>query len=301
MISESLHCRSCGYNLRGLAANGRCPECGVEIWESVSATVDPAAARLPSLRNPRAVGNALVLLTLCMFCGTLLLVLPSLHAVIDAWESIDMNTHWLPTMTWQWAAALAVLGLAALWMVAPPRGSEPRGAIWNDIWRIGLGLTGWLAFSMLWIELSASPLGPRSGPPQKVALHLAAAVFATIGLIGLRGVFRVIGQRSREYRRSQGGRQSIELLIIAISVAWAAELTHYATLLNWFPGRWRGDVRTLATVIMWISSLMVIIGLAYLVLNALWIRRSLRKPPPALDQVLVPHVPSDLWIPDREE
>ena len=57
-VSASLHCRHCGYDLRGLDASGRCPECGFDVWSSVVHTVDPTSSRLPSLRNPIAVGNA---------------------------------------------------------------------------------------------------------------------------------------------------------------------------------------------------------------------------------------------------
>lgn len=34
-ISENLHCRGCGYNLRGLRAEGACPECDVSIALSI--------------------------------------------------------------------------------------------------------------------------------------------------------------------------------------------------------------------------------------------------------------------------
>jgi hypothetical protein len=301
MIAESLHCRACGYNLRGLQADGRCPECGMGIWESVAATVDPAGARLPSLRNPRAVGNGLVLLTIGMLICMLLLITPSIGSLLESWGAAQRVLEMIPSLTWPWATILILLCAWALRLLAPPRRSETNGAIWRDIWRIGVGLLGWIAFSTMWIEFQAATLGPRFGPAPKVVIHLTAAVFATIGLMGLRGVFRVIGLRSREYRRSQGGRQSVELLIFAISVGWVAELVHYSTRLGWFPGTWRADARVLATVVMWICSMMVLIGLGYLVVNAWWIRRSLRKPPPAFDQVLVPHLPPDTWIPDREE
>jgi len=46
---------------------------------------------------------------------------------------------------------------------------------------------------------------------------------------------------------------------------------------------------------------MVLIGLAYLVVNAWSIRRALRRPPPALDEVLLPRIPNETWLPDRED
>ena len=303
VIAHELHCRKCGYDLRGLTANGRCPECGIEIWESVIATVDPAAARMPSLRNPKAVGNALVLFTLCTLAGLLLLVMPSLQQMIRQW-STSPNVLWIvngPTMTWPYALVLMVVGLYAVWLLAPPRRSEPSGAVWIDLGRMSVGYVGWLAFSALWIEISDTALAVRLGAEQRVVIHLAAAVFATIGLIGVRGVLRVVGQRSREYRRSKGSRQSVELIILAIATGWMGELAEYAAGLTWFPGDWRAEMRTVSTMIVWVSSLLVLIGLLYLFANAWWIRQALRKPPPAFDQVLIPALPPDTWIPDREE
>src|SRR5438477_2160642 len=68
-VITPIHCRQCGYYLRGLRADSRCPECGLEIWQSVLHTVDPAASRLPMLRNPRAVGDGIFVLTMCMLLG----------------------------------------------------------------------------------------------------------------------------------------------------------------------------------------------------------------------------------------
>jgi len=45
---------------------------------------------------------------------------------------------------------------------------------------------------------------------------------------------------------------------------------------------------TLGVVATSICTLMVVIGLLYLVVNAWWIRRSLRCPPPRLEEILGP-------------
>jgi hypothetical protein len=301
VVNDALHCRKCGYNLRGLQADGKCPECGLDIWSTVLSTVDPAAGRLPSLRNPPAVGNAILLLTICMLGGTVLLATPTISRMLNAWQpSTQMDwTQGIPELTWPFAALLGVLGAWALWRLAPPRGSEPHGAVWIDIWRVGAGLIGWLTFSTGWLAFAESP--GLIGNQQRLVLHLAAAVFATIGLLGLRGVFGIIGQRSREYRRSRGGRQSLELIITAICAGLLAAAADYVTRLGWFPGRWRGELRMLCTIIIWMSTFMVLIGLTYLVMNAWWIRQALRRPPPLADQILMPQLPPDTWIPDRED
>ena len=74
VVGSPVHCRQCGYNLYGLQVDRMCPECGLEIWETILHTVDPAASRLPRLHNPTAVGNALLWLVICMVVGALLVV-----------------------------------------------------------------------------------------------------------------------------------------------------------------------------------------------------------------------------------
>ena len=47
-----------------------------------------------------------------------------------------------------------------------------------------------------------------------------------------------------------------------------------------------GGLATLGAVISLISTLMLLIGLTYLVVNVSWIRRSLHRPPPELSEIL---------------
>ena len=296
VVLDSLHCRKCGYNLQGVRADGRCPECGTDIWMSLQHTVDPTASRLPSLRNPRAVGDSLLVLTLCMLAGMLLLLGPSIGGLIDSsiGNSVRFWSTRFPALSWWSALLLVIAGLWAVRKLAPPRGSEPGGTVWDDIWRIALGLVGWLFFSCLWVLFNEnSSIGLR----QTIALHSGIVVFAILGLAGLRGVLAIIGARSREYRRSQGGRQSVEVIIAAIAAGFIGALLHWASVNGWISRDWTFMSRT----IIWVSNFMVLIGLMYLVKNAWWIRTSLRRPPPPLDVVLAPSLPPDTWIPDREE
>jgi len=300
-VSESLNCRRCGYDLRGLRADGKCPECGMHIWATVLSTVDPAASRLPSLRNPKAVGNALLVLSAGVLLGTLLMVAPGVQSVIGVWDTGQAKaiSHLVPEFNWVWAISIGVVGLWAVWTLAPPTGTEPQGAVWRDLWRIGTGLVGWLAFGSFWQHLAET--GGRLSSLQHLVLHAATAGFAVYGLVGLRGVFEIIGRRSREYWRSQSGRQSLDLISVAIMVGVAASAA--VAIRRWFaPFVTRNDnVLMFSGVVLWMCTLMVVIGLGYLVVNAWWIRRTLTRPPPPLDEVLMPKLATDTVIPDREE
>lgn len=46
-LKEDIFCLSCGYNLRGLRSNGKCPECGAEVEETI--TADSSSAKLPAM------------------------------------------------------------------------------------------------------------------------------------------------------------------------------------------------------------------------------------------------------------
>lgn len=297
VVSESLICRKCGYDLRGLSANGRCPECGMDIWTSVVFTVDPVSSRLKTLRNPRAVGNGLALLTLCMLVGTGLMFAPSASTMLG------LRDHpWIRLIRFDWshAAVIGALGLWGLWFLKPPRQSEPEAAVWVDLGKIALGLVGWVVFAA-WFGQYADPNGVTE-LRERLVLRLASASFATVGLIGLRGVLEVIGQRSRAYRESRGGTQKVGLIVAAVVAAMVAALIrHIVGNYNLVIGDLKQWVIMLSSVVLWSSLFMVAVGLTYLFVNTWWIRRSLVRPAPPLDQVLMPKLSDDTWIPDREE
>ena len=61
----------CRYDLRGLAADARCPECGLEAIESIAARVDPVIAALPPLPRPRIAAWTLLAFVLAITVAVL--------------------------------------------------------------------------------------------------------------------------------------------------------------------------------------------------------------------------------------
>ena len=104
-----------------------------------------------------------------------------------------------------------------------------------------------------------------------------------VGLFGLDGILQAIGQRSRAFRTARGGRQGVMGMIGALGGIVLGELMG---LLAATAGSGGTRLATIAMVMTWISTLMLLIGLAYLVVNAWWIRRALCSPPPALAEIL---------------
>ena len=91
------------------------------------------------------------------------------------------------------------------------------------------------------------------------------------------------------------------LIMLAVGGAMLGNVIGHLSRAAWLAGPWRFGVHTIGSVVLAMSMFMVLIGLAYLVVNAWWIRRALLSPPPALDEVLLPRMPNDTWLPDRED
>ena len=281
VVLTPIDCRRCRYNLYGLSADGPCPECGLDVWDSIVYTVDPAASRLPRVRNPAVVGDALLWLMVSLATASLLLVVRPLAHWADAMDPAGVRS--LAGLAPAWLGLVAgLVGLAGLvWVkrLAPPAGEEHDSSVWRDVRWLGAGLAGWstLILAAWLLEFLAAP------PWAIMAAGPGIAAAAVAGLVGLRGVLGTIGLRSRDYRTARGGRQGIRAMIaatIGMAVGQVIRLVAGAMDLD--------ALATLGVVATSICTLMVVIGLGYLVVNAWWIRRSLRCPPPRLEEVLGP-------------
>jgi hypothetical protein len=280
VVATPVHCRRCGYNLYGLDARRSCPECGLEAWESILHTVDPAASRLPKLRNPQAVGDALLWLTICMVAAALLVVVRPVAAWLEGLDPSGLihPAAWARPELSAASGVAALLGLWAVRRLARPSGEEPDGGVGGPIWLLAAGLAAWGAIAA---ATAALEMGAPPSPAVADLLWLGLSAAGAGVLMGLRGVLATIGLRSREYRTARGGRQGVLVMVVAI-VAIAAGLVLKLAARPL-------DVRPLAdlgTVPCAVGTLMVVVGLLYLVMNAWWIRGSLRCPPPRLDEVL---------------
>jgi hypothetical protein len=285
-LARSLHCRRCGYNLRGLRVGGQCPECGLEVWETVVSTVDPAASRLPRLYDPRGVGVALVWLLACLVLATLfMLARPVAHRLDDTFA--PLGTVVLSRFTPPWlmivAGAITLAGLWSVWRLTPTRAEYSLGAARDGLRRLAVGLVmiGLLSIlaGLMIPRLDVAPGSSRL--PVQVAGHVLMVTALIITMLGLRGVFRAVGERSREYRTARAGRQRARDMIAAGIGLGVGELTRLLAVAAELE-----VMQAFGTVVLWISTLMLVIGLVYLLVNAIWICRSLRRPPPTLQELL---------------
>jgi hypothetical protein len=205
-------------------------------------------------------------------------LLPALRPVarwLDAMDERGLRdlSSWVPAYLYAAAGIVAMAGLFGarrLAMALPASGSFRDNAM------LGGGLGAWGAL------LIAASFVDRAAAQWVVSVILVAAVAAGgAALLGLSGVLRLIGLRSREYRTARGSRQGIQAMVAALAVIAASHAARAAALATGHP-----RLGLLASTASSIATVMVVIGLFYLLVNAGWIHHSLRCPPPRLDQVL---------------
>lgn len=285
-VRGDIACRRCRYLLRGLSVDGRCPECGLEVWETVLDLIDPAASHLPRLRNPVGVGNALLWLMSCTMAAMVLLIAQPVAAQLDRFDPAQLDRFsaltpaWLPAL----AGAIILAGLWSAWRLMParngdaPRNGNGRRSVRTDVRNLAGGLV--VFGSMLIVVGTRAPWDEPSAV--SLTVHLAAIAGACLALYGMRGIMETIGKRSREYRTSRGGRQrSTEMTFATLAVGVGLVLQHFG-----YPYRESIPIHALGLAIAWISMLMLCIGLLYMLVNVWWIRRALRRPPPKLAEIV---------------
>jgi hypothetical protein len=308
VIAPSVDCRGCGYDLQGLRVDGRCPECGAPLAPTIEALLDPATARLPRLANPRGVGNALWWLTVILVVALALLV------ITPVWNRVGLPDRvWgipLPSSLPILACIAACLGLLPVAVLRPAPGSETAAAVRWELWLLVIGLLGLavgaVTLWMLWRSpqpgtgpfplLAPLPLlsATKSAPTGHVVTMLLLSGSLVCLLAGIGGVLEAIGARSTAYRRSRAGRQGVHAMIACAAAMGLGALVQWLTARLDGPG-WLFEM---GKTVLSVSSLMLLIGLLYLLLTAWGIRTALIRPPPTIDELLVPALPADTHVPE---
>ncbi len=286
VIARTLQCRSCGYNLRGVRLESRCPECGLPVGTTVNEAIGAGQANDPDARMARQMGNNLLAVTLCILLCALLVALPT---VVAALRQVEGWSDWLgsirPGELLMVAAVVALAGVRPTWpfMRNHEKGFGERSRAAGRILAVGLIATTLVALgdlALVYVERTRATNEVRTLIEQ-VLVRSGYALSGALVFVGLQGLLQSVGNRSRKYREWRSGRQSTRLMIVALILVAVGTLAQLTGVMQRIPRLvWVGETVVLT------CGLMIIIGAAYLVLNAWWIRSALRRPEVRLRDVV---------------
>ncbi|MFZ9880578.1 MAG: hypothetical protein ACO3QC_04170, partial [Phycisphaerales bacterium] len=251
------------------------PECGCEIVASLARAVDGdaeedhAAPREGAAERARALFLACISILLAslavgpafiasMTVGGGSLVSPG---GIAPPPHIDEILHLALTVLSAASAAGAALGLATF-VVFMPIPTDGRALLVRAAGIAAFALWGMLLF----------------GSPGRAGLSPAWSLPAALALLATAPLFRELGTLSRVYRTRRAARQRIDLMLAAALTAggaWAtADLvqTPELALAAWLLGS--------------VAAALFVFGAGYLVVNAWWILRAVRRPAPRIREVV---------------
>ena len=278
VLAVELKCRHCGYDLRTLAVGGKCPECGLEIWQTIIREFDPELSHVPRLSSPRGVGNGIALLLLIVIAVVSLLMAPAIVEQLKLWQLLGPNrlqllaTPLVPFVI----ALLCISGQVPILMLHATKLREAPRTGGRSVFYLRTGMIVCALINLMQANYFSEP----------TLIDLQRIIILASGVMffwGLRGVLAMIGEHSRSYRHARGGRQGLGALIAALGgIALGSLLQTWAGAL----APRGGDLATIGTVITWISSAMLYLGLVYLFMNSCWIRKAIIRPSRTLEELL---------------
>ena len=267
-IRKQLPCVKCGYDLEGLEAQAKCPECGQDIVATLASRLDPATEALERSHELLRTAWALEFMSLGAVLGCAIGAAP----VIDALRESLTPPAWLaPGVDGVRAVAPlaatvgAALGVFASFVVLPR--VELRGYA-RARYLGGLGFVAWLVLSL-------------QKPSFEAALAALAAVAAVAGSVT--PILRMLVPHSRLFRTARHATQTTRDLLIAAGVAAGSGAVALAVRRQ--PGN-DPDMAIIPSVAAYASAMLLVVGLCYRLVNAHWILRSVRRPPPRVDDLL---------------
>jgi len=284
-LTGDLWCIGCGYNLRGLSIRELCPECGVPVRATILGVVDPMAAELAPIRHPRLVGAGLLLWVVGFFVAVVAVALMRGAEIGRELLSIRWWPGWAPLIG---TAGLVVSGLgAAVALIRPHARIRRLSAV-----RAALGVAAYIPLTLIYFEIYArldrtSPapfLSPGPTEVDRSLLRLGMFVFVALGILALREHTRALAMRSVVVRTGRVDRQSLTALLASFGVAAGGDLLHViASLIG---GGGTDLVATVGTVLQAVGSVLVVVGVSNIVIDAVRLWPVIVRPGVGLGDVL---------------
>ncbi|MEM9416027.1 MAG: hypothetical protein AAGA29_11215 [Planctomycetota bacterium] len=150
-------CRSCGYNLRGIAGDGTCPECGQDVEDSL--LDDRPEHSNPKWLNRTALGANLFGVAALLAIGIILMLIAT--AILADNTRHSQLVMLFVIALWGLVATTGIITLAALWLITskdPTRHNNKRETVTR--WTARLCLTGFVPLILILLLVNRPLINP---------------------------------------------------------------------------------------------------------------------------------------------
>lgn len=290
-LTGDLWCVGCGYNLRGLSIRAMCPECGTPVRATILGVVDPKAHELAPLTRPRLTATALIVWAAGFGVAVLAVALMRGAEVLREVLGVTVWVGWAPFVG---LLGLVASGAAGAALIRPHRRITRLGAVGAAV-----GVAAYVPLCLVYYQVyarmdSGSP-APflRPGPLEldRSLLRLGMFAFVVVLILGLRSNVRGLAARSVIVRTGRADRQSMLAVLASFGVAALGDGLHAVSVLV---GNGASDlIATVGTVFLSVGSVLVLVGVMNVLLDAVRLWPVISRPGVGLADVLEPNSAMD--------
>ncbi len=288
-LMGTLPCIGCGYELHGLSVLGRCPECGLDVGDTIRMLVDPYAETFHELTNPR---RTAVLLMGWSLAAAVAAGLCWLMRGLDIFGDITGSGIRLQRAAIVTTGAILVSFICSLGLVRPHAGVRRRGvylAAFATSMYIPLTIVFWWVHGVIDHGTQKPYSGVGEISVSRILLRLAEAVLISVIILGLRPHARMLAKRSLALRTGQIDRQTMRAMVAAAGVGAAGDILRLVSL----PLKGTAsEILNLAGIVgVIMGSALFTLGLVSVVIDTCRISRALLTSPVTLESLTT--APSD--------
>ncbi len=233
-ILIDLRCVSCGYNLKRIALNRACPECGLAVRRTLLYVVDPALSEIASLQNAVKLGLFLTVIPFLLFASTVVLWIPHLLFVIENLSSslrTPLFGDWFVSRVVT-AGVILSAGVLLFGGLRHPAGQKRRQTYDRGLFRAAVGLILWGAFvfAIAWFDHKndsgqSSLYNRHNINIVRSVLRLGADAALFLSITGFPAILRFLALRSLYHRVTQVSQQGFLAMGVAVGVMAAGDLS----------------------------------------------------------------------------
>ncbi len=290
-------CRRCGYNLKGVEAAGKCPECGEEAWPSIRPLIDISRERYALLHRPRRLALALVAVPLALLVSAGLCWAPYVEAAFRQLHAPGAALLGAPSRG-RFAATLIAAGaaLAATLILRQPTGAPPPIAYRAGLRRGRFGILLWAGLVALLYAYDATHSRPAQawadllqidGYRSLIRLGLDVAAFFMVW--GFLPVVRLLSVHSLPHRLGGASRQGFSALFAALVTIFVGDV---GCLCVWgldaagLPLRVLDPFGVIASMLILVGSAMLTLAVFNLTMDSMRLAANLVRPVRPVDEVV---------------